>query len=141
MNIKTILHPTDFSAHSAAAFELACSLARERGAKLLVLHAGNVAALAFGDQSSPPREASPEAELQRRFREMQEQAGAPTECLLRDGVPAEVINQLAEEQHADLIVMGTHGRGGVSKLLLGSVAAEVTRLARCAVVTVKKSAR
>jgi len=57
------------------------------------------------------------------------------------GDPASVILRTAEKDNVDLIVMGTHGRRGITRLLMGSVAEEVVRKAPCAVVTVKQSAR
>jgi len=57
--------------------------------------------------------------------------------LVADGLPAEEIVRVSQERHCDLIVMGTHGRGGVAHLLLGSVAEKVVRIAPCAVLTVR----
>jgi universal stress protein A len=54
-----------------------------------------------------------------------------------EGDPAEMILRVAEEVHADLIVMGTHGRTGLSRLLMGSVAEQVVRRAPCPVLTMK----
>ena len=59
------------------------------------------------------------------------------QVLLRTGDSRELINQTAKEVHADLIVMGTHGRRGVSRALLGSVAENVVRTAPCPVLTVR----
>jgi nucleotide-binding universal stress UspA family protein len=56
---------------------------------------------------------------------------------LAEGDPAEEILRAAEEEGADLIVMGTHGRGGLSRLLMGSVAEAVMRKALCPVLTVR----
>jgi nucleotide-binding universal stress UspA family protein len=139
LNVKTVLHPTDFSRRSDRAFELACAVARDRQARLIVLHVGAQEALVFGDQSTAPTEADPQAELQHRFRDFQERAGnIPVTCFLRDGEPADVIIKLAQEQNADMIVMGAHGRSsGLTRLLMGSVASEVAEEASCLVVTVR----
>jgi nucleotide-binding universal stress UspA family protein len=59
------------------------------------------------------------------------------EYLLADGIPAEEIVKVASDRGCDLIVMGTHGRTGVGRLLLGSVAEEVMRKAPCPVLTLK----
>ena len=55
------------------------------------------------------------------------------------GVPFEEIVKIAEEERADMIVMGTHGRGGLNRMLLGSVAERVIRLAPCPVLTVREA--
>ena len=59
---------------------------------------------------------------------------------LRTGVPHEEIVALAQDERADLIVIGTHGRGGINRALLGSVADRVVRLAPCPVLTVREPA-
>ena len=64
--------------------------------------------------------------------------GATVRPIIRTGAPAEQIVELATTEHADLVVMGTHGRGGMSRVLLGSVADRVIRLAPCPVLTVRK---
>jgi nucleotide-binding universal stress UspA family protein len=67
--------------------------------------------------------------------------GGSAEIVLRTGQPADVILEVAEERGVDLVVVGTHGRSGVERLLLGSVAEKVSRKARCAVLTVHPEAR
>ncbi len=74
-------------------------------------------------------------ELERMFEELQE-AGVSVEYVARHGAPDHVIADIVRENDADLIVMGTHGRTGVSRVLLGSVAEHVVRLAPCPVLTV-----
>jgi nucleotide-binding universal stress UspA family protein len=59
---------------------------------------------------------------------------------LRSGVPHQEIVALARDERADLIVIGTHGRGGINRALLGSVADRVVRLAPCPVLTVREPA-
>jgi nucleotide-binding universal stress UspA family protein len=66
-----------------------------------------------------------------------ESAGVAVECVQRDGPAAEVILAEAREQHADLVVMTTHGRGGIARVALGSVAEEVVRHAPCPVLLVR----
>ena len=63
--------------------------------------------------------------------------GLTVRPLMRTGAPAQEIVDLATAEHADLVIMGTHGRGGVSRVLLGSVADRVIRLAPCPVLTVR----
>lgn len=65
-------------------------------------------------------------------------AGLSVQTLLRTGAPHEVIVAAAVELGADLIVLGTHGRGGINRALLGSVADRVVRLAACPVLTVRE---
>jgi nucleotide-binding universal stress UspA family protein len=136
--IRTILHPTDFSARSADAFQLACSLARDYGARLIVLH---VKSPVFVYGEAPAMLPEPPDVLQK-LREQLAQiqppdAGVSVQHLLKEGEAATTILHAAQEAQADLVVMGTHGRTGFSRLLMGSVAEEVVRKASCPVLTVK----
>jgi nucleotide-binding universal stress UspA family protein len=128
--IRAILHPTDFSERSGYAFQLACSLARDHGARLIVLHVMPV----------------PLVQEKRLYREeMAEELnrlGAPdaqvrVEHRLEEGDPATQILRVAQETTCDLIVLGSHGRTGLDRLLMGSVAEQVVRRASCPVLTVK----
>jgi universal stress protein A len=142
-NIRTILHPTDFSDNSACAFELACALARDFDAKLLVLYIAEPVVVVPAElpMMSPLVVDTGEAV------HVQLEALRPhdpivrVEHLYREGDPAAEIFGAAEECHADLIVMGTHGRSGISRLLLGSVAEAVLRKAPCPVLTIKEPSR
>jgi nucleotide-binding universal stress UspA family protein len=137
--IQTILHPTDFSANSAGAFQLACALAGDYGARVIVLHVMLPGVAPFG---TPPANALLPADSQEflrgRFRwPAPTEAGLSVEYRVAEGdVPEEVV-RLARLTRADLVVMGTHGRSGLGRLLLGSVAEEVLRTAPCPVLTVK----
>ena len=136
--IHTIVHPTDFSEQSEHAFRLACSLARDYGARLIIVHVAEAPIIAYGEGVVPP---NPE-ELRAAAREQLEQFQAPyanvrVERRLEEGDAAGEILRVAEEVHADLIVMGTHGRTGLERLLMGSVAEKVVRGAVCPVVTTK----
>lgn len=140
--IRTILHPTDFSAPSDYAFRLACSLARDHGARLLVLHVFERQALAYPGVMTPPPPPPASAEqrdaaLEQLHRIKPRDAAIAVEHLLAEGIPATAILQVAQERHCDLIVMGTHGRTGLSRLLIGSVAEQVVRNATCPVLTIK----
>jgi universal stress protein A len=128
--IQTILHPTDFSERSGYAFQLACSLARDGGARLIVLHVMPV----------------PLVQEKRGYREEMtgelNRLGAPdaqvrVEHRLEEGDPATQILRVAQETGCDLIAMGSHGRTGLDRLLIGSVAEQVLRRAPCPVLTVK----
>jgi nucleotide-binding universal stress UspA family protein len=141
--IRTILCPTDFSSRSEYAFRLACALARDYSAHLVVLHVIEPAIVAYpmGPVMPPPPPADYKEKLWDAFRQLQ--ASDPKIRELRldikmvEGDPKQVICGLAKETGSDLIVMGTHGRSGVGRLLLGSVAEEVLRKAPCPVLTVK----
>jgi len=134
----TILHPTDFSDRSAHALRLACSLARDYGARLVVLH--------VAEPPPPPYEQGVmlpvSADLDEERADL-ERLAVPDDDVIRverrfeKGDPAAVTLRVADELHADLIVMGTHGRTGLSRLLMGSVAEKVVRRATCPVLTVK----
>jgi nucleotide-binding universal stress UspA family protein len=137
--IHTILHPTDFSEYSRSAFLLACSLARDYGARLIVLHVVETPTATYTEGGLML--AFPEG--WRKNVQAQLEAVRPldptitVEHLLAEGGPAEEILNAAREIRADLIVMGTHGRGVLGRLLMGSVAETVLRKAPCPVLTVK----
>ena len=140
--IRTILHPTDFSDYSAFAFRLACSLARDHNARLLVLHVIDRPVVAYSGVMTAPPPPSPSPEEHQALREQLQQLkprgqAISTEYLLEEGDPATAIRQIAQERTCDLIVMGTHGRTGIPRLLMGSVAEHVVRNAVCPVLTVK----
>lgn len=137
LKIHAILHPTDFSEQSESAFRLACALARDHKAKLLLLHVIEPPpiAAAEGVMVFPLEEDSQAKERLEAIR--------PADPMLRvqhlsvEGHAAEEIVRVAQAQKCDCIVLGTHGRTGLSRLLMGSVAEEVIRKAPCPVVTVK----
>jgi universal stress protein A len=140
LRVRSILLPADFSECSQRAFHLARTLARDYRARLVVLHV-----------ATPPPFVHP-GELQRAL-EGPDGYGAELEAQLRhryaadprteveyrvcDGDPVSEIVRLAGELGCDLVVMGMHGRTGLSRLLVGSVTEEVLRAAPCPVVTVK----
>ena len=135
--IHVILHPTDFSEQSQHAFRLACALARDHGSRLVLLHVVPSPVVLAGEGIMlPPPDPADEA-----IWNQLHQLDVPTGILaLRQVVQGEAageILRLAEETHADLIVMGTHGRTGLSRLLMGSVAEKVLRRAACPVLVVK----
>jgi nucleotide-binding universal stress UspA family protein len=133
--LRRILYPTDFSEVSASAFRLACGLAGDYKGRLVILHVvpppqshGEVVARQQGDGYH--------ADLWRMLEHLRpEDAALRIERRLEDGDPAETILRVADEERADLIVLGTHGRGALGKLLLGSVAEKVVRRAPCPVLT------
>jgi nucleotide-binding universal stress UspA family protein len=140
LNLKTILYPTDFSRASETAFRLACSLARDYGARLVVLHV-HVPLMSMGEAINHPEPENYKEELWNEFRRLE--ASEPKITDLRvdtklcEGDPAREILRLAAEIKPELIVMGTHGRTGLARLLMGSVAEEVVRRSSYPVLTVK----
>jgi len=135
--IRTILYPTDFSETAECAFPLACALARDYGARLIVLHVyppplGHDQVLALRD---------PE-EYEKQFWTAlyglkTDDPKVAIEYELAEGDAASEILCVAQNSHCDLIVMGTLGRTGVSRFFMGSVAEQVVREAACPVLTVK----
>ena len=140
--IKVILHPTDFSPRSEQALQLACALARDAGARLIVLHVLERPLIVYGGVALAPPAPRPSEEERRQRREQLQQVrpadpAIAVEHRLEEGDPATAIVQVAQETGCDLIVMGTHGRTGLGRLLMGSVAEKVLRDAPCLVLTVK----
>ncbi len=145
--VKTILHPTDFSLHSAYALELACALARDQGARLIVLHAvpsprpvtgaGDVAALGRAETCQQDLKGYKQTMLTRLQELPLPGLNVRPERLLREGDIVAVILGTADAFSCDLIVMGTHGWTAETQKLMGSVAHEVTQKASCPVLTVR----
>ena len=138
MNAHKILYPTDFSTMGQTALEMATSLARDRGAKLLIAHVEEPPIAYGGGELYYGIEEPDRKDLQRMLSEV-----VPTdpavgyEHRLLMGSPAGAIVHMAEQEGVELIVMPTHGRTGLLRLLMGSVAEEVVRKAPCPVLTVK----
>ena len=141
MNARTILFPTDFSEASRDAFLYASSLARDTGAKLLIIHVEEPVVPYMGEEMYVPRKAVVNPELEKMLAEVvPADEAVPYEHMVLAGSPATELLRIAKERGADFIVLGTHGRTGISRLLVGSVAEEVLRRAECPVLTVKSSA-
>ena len=136
IRFKSILLATDFSEASQKALEYGAALARRHDGQLSVVH---VAA-----QASAPLLPALSQELQYAHsrRALDTLARQPAlqqtrhQLFLRSGPVCEALSQLIREQDVDLLVLSTHGRGGLKKLVLGSVAEEMLRLAPCPVMTV-----
>lgn len=138
--IKTILHPTDFSPAAMSAFELASALASAFGAQLLLLHVRPMPIMPLPGESIPAPEITDAARAALRAKldaMIPSDPKVAVERYLLVGEEAVEILDTANEKGCDLIVMGTHGRSGVSRMLMGSVAEKVSRKAPCAVATVK----
>ena len=146
MRITRILVPTDFSEASDAALAEARDLAATLGASIRIVHVFDdpyvtSAMSADGQMFLPPDlRASLMKDADARLRQRLDAAVSPDrgeECALVTGPVAASIVEEAQTSGADLILMATHGRGGVSHLLLGSVAERVVRTAPCPVLTVR----
>jgi nucleotide-binding universal stress UspA family protein len=143
--MATILHATDFSAASSAAFTWAVNMARRDRAELLVLHVLSPPAPLVADAYITPQVwntllRSQRASAQRRLDTVVDRARrarVKARGLLAEGVPADRIVRTARGRHARLIVMGTHGRSGAARFFLGSVAGRVVAAAHCPVLTVR----
>ena len=140
MNAKKILFPTDLSPASQHALTWATSLARDCGATLVIVHVEEPpTAYGGGELYAGAEQAMNRADLQKALTEIAPcDPAVPCVHKLLVGDPAGMIVETAESEKVDLVVMGTHGRTGLKRLLMGSVAEAVVRRARCPVLTVKQ---
>ena len=141
---QRILMATDFSPASETAFEEAARMAREGGACLYLVHAydaPNVASVAYlpapGYFESLAAARSRAEGLLEDLARRDSVKGLEIKTVAERGLPDLQIVDIAARVKADLIVMGTHGRRGAARLLLGSVAARVIATAPCPVLTVR----
>jgi nucleotide-binding universal stress UspA family protein len=143
--IRRIIHPSDFSTASRPAFARALELARGNRAALTIVHVMTPIVPVIGDGYVSPQiwddvERTARAYAQKQIDKLiakANQAGVRARSVLLEGTPADRIARAAKRQRADVIVMGTHGRGGLAKLFLGSVAERVVATAPCPVMTVR----
>ena len=143
--IRRILHPSDFSRASGAAFAQALDLAATNRAELFVVHVLAPVIPMVGDGYVSPKvyeeiEASARAQAQKQLDALvakAKKAGVRAKGFLVGGVPHEQITRAARSKRADLVVIGTHGRTGLAKFFLGSVAGRVVSIAPCPVLTVR----
>ena len=142
---KAILHPTDFSSASRRAFTHALALAREQRAELLLVHVLPTVMPMVGEGYMSPKTFD---DLQRSIRgQAQKQldrllaktkaARVRARGFLYEGVTTDAIVRAARAKRARLIVMGTHGRTGLTRLFMGSVAERVVGTSPCPVLTVR----
>ena len=145
VDLNKILVPTDFSAASAAALKHACELADALHAEVCVLHVvenpypigAYTEFYGLPDEFFERREQQARAQLDAVLTPEQ-QARYHAAMVLRHGDPArEILQYLHEHGAVHLVVMATHGRGGVARLMMGSVADKIVRMAPCPVVTVR----
>ena len=138
VGIQRILCPIDFSEPSRHALEHAVASASSYGARITVFHVYRELPIADEAAAVPPIEPQKVVEQVRRFCGSVIVGGSP-EIVVAEGNPAKEIARLAGEMPADLLVMGTHGRGGFERLFLGSVTEKVLRMTPCPVLAVPPS--
>lgn len=139
VSLKNILYATDFSRYSDAALPFALSIAQRYGSKIFAVHVVSLAPFA----NSSPTQAWQELVAQA-LREAEDAmtrvkgrwSHLPHESLLRRGGIWAELSKLIQEKQIDLVVCGTHGRSGISKVLMGSVAEDIYRHAPCPVLTI-----
>jgi nucleotide-binding universal stress UspA family protein len=142
---RVILHATDFSPASRPAFARAIELTKRTDSQLLVVHVLNPMVPVIGERPIEPptyarlQEASRAWALKQlaRITERAKAAGARATAVLVEGTEAGTITRLARSRRAWMIVIGTHGRTGIERVLLGSVATRVVSQASCPVMTVR----
>jgi len=137
LNIRSVLHGADFSSRSDCAFRLACSLAKDNGARFVVLHVVSPAVVIERELAIASRSDFLVEARQKLEQLVVADADVQIERRLAEGSPSEEILRIAKEIDADLIVLGTHGRSGLARAFMGSVAEDVLRKASCPVVAVK----
>ncbi len=135
---KTILHPTDFSEACHHAFQMAQGLARDYSARLILLNILEppVYFAELGTNLSP-REEHHRPAVERIQTLAEALAPLRVEAMVLEGLAGAEILRVAREEHADLIVIGSHGRTGLGRVLMGSVAEDVARKAACPVLIVR----
>ncbi|HOG28766.1 MAG TPA: universal stress protein [Vicinamibacterales bacterium] len=149
LSLKTVLVPTDFSEASEAALRYGKAMAEAFGASLHLVHVmEDLLAQAWAAEvyvaSMPQLREEIDKESRHRLAAMltdEERRRYRVETALLAGNPFVEIVRYAKARDVDLIVMGTHGRGPIAHMLLGSVAEKVVRKAPCPVLTVRDAAR
>jgi nucleotide-binding universal stress UspA family protein len=142
LSIKRIVVGTDFSDAAEHALDYAIELAKKLGGEIVLVHAYELPTYAF------PEGAVIHAELVDRIGKVSEDAlnsavreraksGVPIKPAIRTGNAWREVLAVAEEEKADLVVIGTHGRRGIARVIMGSVAERVVRMATCPVLTVR----
>jgi universal stress protein A len=140
LDIERVLVPIDFSPSSDEALEYARRLTARCGATLELVHVVNVAArdglLGPGDPSVWQK--AIDAARASIARIAAEAEGPPHRAVVLEGRPPDIICDHAVAMRADLIIIGSHGRSGLRRLLLGSVAEQVARTSPCPVLIVRQ---
>jgi len=144
MEIKRILFATDFSEGSSHALPYAVDLAKRYGAKLYFVHVVYDVAKTAGwhvphvslDEIYRDMEKSARAELEKSFIDEMRGLGDIEHAVLK-GTPYEEITKFVVDNKIDLVVLGTHGRRGIDRVLFGSTAEQIVRNAPCPVLSVR----
>lgn len=137
-----VLVATDFGEPSECALDVAVRLAKQSGAALTLLHVFEIPAYVYTETMYlsadliTPLQSAARARLDQVLAETRKSLPR-AEALLRMGMPAREVLAVAEELDVDLVVIGTHGRRGLSHVLLGSVAEKIVRQSRVPVLTVR----
>jgi nucleotide-binding universal stress UspA family protein len=141
---KHLLVPVDFSEPSSRAVDYAMALARETRAKVTLLHAFELPIVGFPDgalvasaEIASRLVSSAQSALSAELEKRKKEGGVVVDSVLKQSDPRDAIVSAAKELGADLIVMGTHGRRGFARALLGSVAESVLRTAPVPVLVVR----
>jgi universal stress protein A len=140
---KSILVPTDLSEGAEEALNYACEIAQKFGATVHLLNVIGIPALGVPELGVALTSSMIDSMVRDNQVALEKVADSKRyianigEVLLRTGDARDLINQTAKEVNADLIVMGTHGRRGVTRALLGSITESVVRTAPCPVLTVR----
>lgn len=143
---RTILHPTDFSELAAAALEVAATLANQVGGRLILLHVGDAPMPPLPTVAGvmPQPVQAGDSGMADELRKLPLPPGLSPDRVtyqMEVGGAADVITRVARETGCDLIAMGSHGRTGLTRLLMGSVAEQVLRQAPCPVLIVGSGTR
>jgi len=142
---RRIVHASDFSKASGAAFKKAVEMAKAQRAELMIVHVVNPIFPVAGEGYISPKTyeeiaASTRGSAQKQLDKLvakAKQAGVRAKSFVLEGAAYEQIVRFGKSKHADLMVLGTHGRSGLAKLFLGSVASRVVTAATCPVLTVR----
>jgi nucleotide-binding universal stress UspA family protein len=147
MKWQTILVPHDFSESANHAARIAREEASARGGKIILVHVIELphqldaaSMVSDGEGRLVPLQEYASARASVRLQELADQMtsdGVPTSAVIAVGTPAEEIHRACTDHGADVIVMGTHGRTGIRKLIAGSVAERVVRSATVPVLTIR----
>ncbi|HEX4445803.1 MAG TPA: universal stress protein [Polyangiaceae bacterium] len=143
VDFRRILVPTDFTETSDLAIDWTIALARRLGSRVTLMHSYEIPIVGFPDGAlvATPDVATQLAEASRTALDnaVAKRQGLEVEVdgILREGIAWEQINRVADEMAVDLVVIGTHGRRGLARALLGSVAEKVVRTAHVPVTLIR----
>ena len=145
VEFKSIVIATDGSPYSTAAASEAIGIAKKNNSKLTVISVvpAELATPTDVDFGVSQMEHLAEKEMQvaeknaKAVKEAAQKEGVEVQAFVMTGKPADAIIETAKEKNADLIIVGSHGRTGIERLLMGSVAERVIVMSSCAVLVVK----